>query len=781
MSKEQLSRVSAFFFIMILAAVMLGSCLNPVSFDEDSLPRIKVEVSGSISINDVAVLWLINRTKTVEVQELTVSRPKGDNEAAEDYKYPKKTMDMPGPGSSLASYHVPTEVQFTLTLVYRDTKDNKTGILGPFTVQFPRAKDYRYYLYWTVDGQIVLVNEDKMQELPPDPNSNYPDLPPSSADAQTLVVINVTPDQDLDQIEFEKEAAAGSGLTYLLEDRPHAKDQARILLDTGSYTTTASYTRSGISQTIGPKTTIITKEEGSMAFKTNYLYFYKVRTGGYDLSPVWPPLSNDAADENSIIDALTDTQGILQITNGAEGSDALDIIQKILIDGTVYPSGDSPAAYMVPGDVNQYIVEAGTISVSFKPMDPHPYGGLISRTIRANQITTLVYTRALAGGLDEAPAAGKGLIRITNNSSAPVVAVTVSNRSESDPGKIQLINYDKFLPAGGIASGSVGRVVAGGEDFDLDDGLQLIQVHLETPKGPVSVERVAFLNGKIVDIVITEESLTKDDKDSDGGPQPGATVKVVNNTAATIQTVYIYDKADQTSASIYFVNVPAHAERSFKVLSNDYLSIVEGHQYAAALMYSISGKLAGGNIPIEFDNGLNDLYSLTPDTHIRTITLNKLPTNFVPVVAITTKTNPYEFSTWVKYNKTGNGGLGEVVLAQSEGSPMNQLNLLTDSSFGLKVLPTNATKQSPIVWTVVSGPSNCVKIDSGVLEVIRVAHVNDNVLTLKALIKGAGEGEIDFVEDTIQIRLVYGRTDEGDKWPDEDDPAIADVGWAFAD
>jgi hypothetical protein len=756
MSKKQIFRISVFFFMMVLIAVVLGACLNPVSFDLDALPRIPAEISGSISINDVAVLWFINRTKTVEVQELTVSRPRGDNETAEDYKYPKKTMDKPGPGSSLASYHIPTEVQFTLTVVYRDTKDNSTGVLGPYTVQFPRAQDYRYYLYWTIDGEIVLVDEDKMKELPPDPDTNYPDLPSSSDGTQTMVVINVTPDQDLDQVEFKKEVAAGSDVTYLLEDRPHAKDQARILLDVGSYATTAAYTRNGISQTIGPKTTISTKEEGGMAVKTNYLYFYKVRAGGYALSPTWPPLANDAADENSIIDALTDTQGILQITNRAAGTASIDVIQKILIDGTPYPSGDSSASYMVPGDTNQYIVEAGTVSVSFKPMDPHPYGGLISRTIRANQITTLDYTQALAGSLDEAPAAGKGLIRITNNSTAPVVAVTVSNKEEikTDPDKYQLIECGKFLPSGGIGAGGVGRVVAGGDDFTLDDGLQLIRVHLETPKGPVVVERVAFLNGKIVDIAITEDSLTENDGNSDSGPRPGSLIKVVNDTTAVIQSVYIYDQADQASAYLYYVNVPPKETKYFKALSNEYLSIVQGAHYAAMLGCTTSTGIA--NIPVNFEEG-EDLYSETPDAHMRTIKLDALPGKpFVPVTAITANTTPYEFTTPVKYE---NG----TVLALPLGSALNQLNLLNDSSFGLRVMPNDATTRSPIGWAVKSGPGTCVTIVDGILEVTGVAAADDNILTLRTTILKAGTNQEDFVAENIKIKLVYNKTGGG--WP----------------
>jgi hypothetical protein len=757
MSKEQLSRVSVFTSAMILIALVFGSCLNPVSFDEDSLPRIKVDITGSISINDVAVMWLINRTKTVEVVEFTVSRERAENESEEDYAYPKKIQGMPGPGTSLASYHTPTEALFTLSVAYRDTRDGSMGALGPFTVQFPRAQDYRYYLYWTQDGELVMVNEDKMQELPPDPDENYPDPHPSSADAQTLVVVNVTPDQGLDMLEFTLNTDVNPAI-YLLQDKPRAKDQSRILLGSGSYETLAYYTdKSGAAHETDPKTTIITGETGSMAVRTNYLYFYKVNGGGYALSPTWPPIPNDASDGNNIMDALNDDQGILLIRNKAEGTEAIDIIQKISINGELFVADpDHPTyPYMVPGDENMYPVDVGIATVSFKPMDPHPFGSVIPRTINSKQITTLDYTRILAS-LDQEPPAGQGLIRITNNSSAVVTRVKVFSTLNRD-GDWKTYLSDEFTPPYAIQYGNMGRVLVGGDDLPLDPGtLQIIQVQVETIEGSALLERVASLSGKIVNIIISEDSLTGG-KDSDGNTNPGSTVTVVNNTttSTTILGAYVFNKANR--GSNYSVGMmaggissPPSENQSFLVRNNINFPIVEGAQYAARLY--VTGNNAVGYIDKDFREG-SDLYSLTPESHVRTVILNQedLPSgmveSFVPISSIGVP-----------------AGLEEVLsLTESDfggGNPQltykGSVNLRSILTFN----PPEATKTSPITWSVRSGGGYSSLNSDGVLTVTGIAPASPYPVTLQAVIDDAAGSVINKTPFTgeITIKLIYANT-----------------------
>jgi hypothetical protein len=722
---------------MVLAALVLGSCLNPVSFDEGSLPTIKVDISGSITINDVAIFWLVNRTKTVNVERFTIDRKQLPNEAADEYFYPKNTDNKPAPGGSLASYHAPTDESYTVSVVYKDARDNTSGILGPYEVQFPRAADYRYYLYWTEAGDLVLVDENKMQELPPDPDENYPDPNPSSTDAQTLVVMNVTSDQDIDLVDFEKISSVNP-TTHLLQDRPKAKDQGRILLGSGSYDTVVSYTRSGTQAKTSVKTTVITAESGSMAVRTNYLYFYRTLSGSYSISPVWPPIPNDAAPIDNLLDTLADNQGILEIINGAQGNDDLDYIHKVMIDGEeyvmdpVYP--DAP--YMVPGDKNQYILEEGMVYVSFKPRN-NPYGTLIPRTIEAKKITQLVYTRGLAN--PDLPDPNSGIIRITNNSSAVVISVNVYNKS--DIANPYPIDSDSFTPPYPIQYGKVGRVFVDGSEFPLDPGVnQIVEVVMDTADDLITLQRLVALKGQIVDIIIDESSLNPGGNEN--GSRPGSKVTVANTTISEshIAMLYVYNEADPASLMVYPLSVDRNGTDVLYVLSVPSLPIVSGETYKAKLV--VSTQRGVGTIEKEF-NPDGDLYSLTPDSHLRTVTLteqdlidNNLNEIFVPVTGIER--------------------------IQEELTVYTKNGLVVSGSFSLNaytmVQPPTATAKS-ISWSVNAASASYITVDvNNVLNVIKAEDDGvEKTVTLQAVIrngKGVLGSKLDYTQN-IEFKLKY--------------------------
>ncbi|MDR0582798.1 MAG: hypothetical protein LBG57_00390, partial [Treponema sp.] len=56
---------------------LLASCLNPIGFDPSGLAiKIQAEVSGELDVRstDYAVLWVINRTGSVDVENMTITR-----------------------------------------------------------------------------------------------------------------------------------------------------------------------------------------------------------------------------------------------------------------------------------------------------------------------------------------------------------------------------------------------------------------------------------------------------------------------------------------------------------------------------------------------------------------------------------------------------------------------------------------------------------------------------------------------------------------------------------
>jgi hypothetical protein len=733
----------------LLLALGLGSCLNPISFDESMLPTIKVDVSGTIKIDDVAVFWLINRTKNVDISEFNMDRQKLVNEADADYYYPKNVKGMPGPGTSLASYHTPTETVYQIRVSYKIQGSDTTGTIE-LAVQLPRAQDYRYYLYWTTDGNLVLVNEDRMQTLPPDPDENWPDPQPSSVNAHTLVVINTTADQNLNGIQFVKN---NGGSIYLLQNKPRAKDQAKILLSSGDFETTAFYTRNGPKQT-APKTTVITQETSSMAAKTNYLYFYKTTDGSYSLSPSWPPIPNDASKENRPEDALADDQGILEITNNAIPQRDHDLIGRVNINGDEYFIDDNDPIehpYMVPGDVNTYILPVGTAYVSFKPTDQTYYGQTIPRQIISRSVTRLSYTNSM-GNPDFIPkdvtGYGAGLIRIINKTTGVVGSVTIYDKT--DLSKSLSIPYTNFTPPYPVQYSKVGRVaVYGTNEFPLTSGPnQIIQVLLETNSGMVVVEQIASLRGEVVDVVIEDGKLNPANR-------IGSKVTINNQTTTSTNIVgmYVYNQDNAAASAVYYMDILNPGSKSVYVLSTTGLPIVENQTYKATLSVYGNGRFA--LIEKEFKSD-GKLYSMDPDNHTRTITLvqsdlpPELVEDFKPVTGITITPDPYIVNV---YYKTGLDGVSNPVVMYS--GDFNLKNVVT-------VVPANATTKGPIEWTLHSGGDGKVTINSdGSFRVDKgdrfVPAGTERTVKVDARIRNAA-GTVTNKSDytgTIIIQLVY--------------------------
>jgi hypothetical protein len=726
-----------------------------MNFNSEDLPVLKIAVEGSIKIDDVAVMWLVNRSKTVNVTEFTISRPQGDNETAEQYVYPKNYGNRPLAGTSLATYHNPTVVDYTITVVWEDTASGATGVIGPFEAQFPRGLDYKYYLYRARNGEIVVVAEDKMTELPPDPeDTTFPDPgTPSIDNAHTMVVINATPDQGIDEVEFSK-----IPYTYVIAKEPRAKDQEMILLGIGSYEAKVRYTRDGVKKETTVKNAIVTGESGSMAVRTNFLYFYKTTAADYQITQTWPPIPNDASDENNPEASLLDSQGILEIVNNAVPNNPHSLIARININGDEYPNTTNTSSYMGPGDApRRYVLNVGAVHVSFRPTDQTYYGQVSTREIKSRQVTTLSYTNDLGNPFvfPEDTGNGTGLIRITNNTTGVVVSTIVNDRI--DLSKSLSIGYEGFNPPMPINYGKVGIVpVIGTPDVPLAPGVsQLIQISLETADGLVTVERVAALRDQIVDIVLNQSSL---DIGGDGnGGRRGSRVIVKNDTetSTNILGLYVYNAKNAAAGAIYSLdlpNPPRGGEKSLYILSTTGLPIVEGEEYKARL--SVYGNGLVGVIDKDFspDGGL---YSTDPDNHLRTITLTQadlpqdLVGSFTPVTGITISPSPYPLNSITESKLDGSGKTLKV------GGSLN-LN------HAVVVSPPDATKKSPIAWTLSSGPTDCVTLNAAnsVLTVTKIAPEGNRTLTLTAAIEdGAGTITSKTTFSTaVQVLLTYQNT-----------------------
>jgi hypothetical protein len=699
-------------------------------------------------------MWLINRSKTLDVTSFTINQTKGGSDTDKQYTYPMVYTDKPLHGSSLASYHTPTDAPFSVEIHWRDSESDNTGVIGPFEVQFPRAADYKYYLYRTETGEIVAVTDDKIKELPPDPDDTVPsDVPsfpidvPALKDAHTLVVLNVSPDQDIDEVQLVKES-----YTYAIVNEPRAKDQQMILLGAGSYKAKASYKKGETSYETEEKTAVVTEEAASMALRTNFLYFYKTAKGDYQLTQNWPPIPNDAADGNRPEDALLETQGILEIHNNAIPNNPHALIARINVNGTEYPNNTNMTSYMAPGDPpKRYILSVGPAYVSFMPTDQTFYGQTSMREIESRKTTVLSYINDLGDpvAFPEDTGNGSGLIRIVNNSAGVVVSAAVYDKD--DPLVSLTMGYEDFSPPLPVQYGNVGLVpVVGTEEVPLRPGVnQLVQVLLETVNGIVVVEKVVALKGQIVTIKIDDENL-------EDNQRAGSKVTVSNNTntPTTILNLYVYNQENSDITALYSLDVSNQETQTLYVLSTTGMPIVQGVVYKAKLVVSGNGNIA----IIEKDFGPDgQLYSLNPDTHTRTITLNQsdLPPalvlveeDFKPVTGLAIAPNPYSLNSATESDPDGSNK----ILKTGGTVALNDI---------ITISPADATKKSPIEWSTKRGAFDKVSLTSnGLLAVTGIADPENDTVTVSATIRnaaGTGTGNADFTADIV-IQLTYENT-----------------------
>jgi hypothetical protein len=559
--------------------------------------------------------------------------------------------------------------------------------------------------------------------------------------AQTFVVMNVTTDQNVDEVEFVTD-----GSSFAITREPKAKDQKMILLGPGSYRTVARYTQGGTAKATAEKNITVTREAGSMAVRTNFLYFYKTKSGDYQLSPTWPPIPDDASDGNKPEDALQEGQGILRIVNKAVSGQAHSLIARVKINDQEYPDSTNTAPYMISGDVRMYILDVGTVQVAFRPTDQNAYGMGIPREILPRQITTLEYTGDLANP-DVIPpdeGYGAGLIRITNNSlDGLVYGVTIFQRN--DISKSMIINYEGFSPPQIIHfGGQVGRVpVVGNEDFPLETGsYQLIQVDLETADGPVTIERPASLNGQIVDIVITQENLERNKR-------YGSLVSVINDTTSiptVITMLEVYNQSNPTVFQSYGLNVPntpGSNRNEFYVLSGSGFPIMDGDNYQASLIVYYNGLRAVIKKDFSPDN---KLYSNDPVNHKRTVTLTNadLPSDwrFTPITGMSVQ-----------------GSLA-VTAYTSGGNTLTQPSTLDFGAVSLIFNPANASIISPVAWAEKTDTEDLVTIAGNILTVDSVpAGLVPNgtateTVTVTATITGAGANGTDYSKD-FPVTITY--------------------------
>ncbi|MDR2477363.1 MAG: hypothetical protein LBD18_06230, partial [Treponema sp.] len=570
-----------------------------------------------------------------------------------------------------------------------------------------------------------------------------------------FVVMNMTKAQPIDKVNFAMEQKSFAIESHGTVKAVPARDQQSIALGTGSWETVVEFTTGGEKKQTGPKQSIVMPMNDPQALY-NYLYFYKTKNGGFDISNRWPPAAGDNADEENVgpEDILDENHGILEITNKSETG---AILKGIMIDSIEH------SVTMIKEDVLQFVLPVGSVYVSFKPQNQSYYGLMLPREIKSRQITKMAYYDNLSN-LDDPPpdeGYGSGLIKINNNSTGVVVHAMVIDKDDPHH-KSMGIHYSFFVPAVQINYGKVGRVpVIGIADFPLETAkIYLVQVSVETPQGIAIVERLAVIKDQIVTITISENDL-KPEK------LHGSTVKLVNQTQTPSKIIgmKVYNDELVTNSSLYdksswnpkeqdISNGPgttAANSATVKVISSTGLPIIDGATYRADIIVTgngntgiIKGKLLGSlyDRPDEVTviitqqditcgcpggtcpGGCDGNCSGTPGTP--GCNCPSLVENFVPIQANGISGIPAELSSYISFTPP---------------SPAHSFGAINLNSAAV-ISPSNASKHSPIEWAITGGTgSSLVTLNSstGALSVNNTIAVGDNNKTveIKATIQGA--------------------------------------------
>ncbi|MDR1574375.1 MAG: hypothetical protein LBS37_00065, partial [Treponema sp.] len=559
--------------------VFLASCLNPIGFDPSNIQlKIDAKVSGEVDVrsSDYAILWVINRTSSVDVTGMTISRAGAET---------KEVTGKPARASTHASYHEPTDIPYRVDITYALSPGNTNSAYdagnstGSFTIAekyMPKAgANYVIYVYRADDGKVIVVEDERItRPLDPSDTENPIEPPAEGTPTYPLIIRNVTADLDVEYITFRLDDKI-----LTIDPGPKAKDEVLWYFEAGQYKVQVPLP---LQKTTVEKNVPIIKPNDSQSWHTLYMWIYKTTNNFYSTTTTWPPNPNDAADV-SMSDIAGPGMGILQVINKSESS---DVIQKIRIGERVYLFGTIDSPSFTKDMEWMRVLDPGIHTVEIMPSRQNYYGMALSVNIKEGEVTTLSYYDRLADPdlpPPEIGGYGSGLVKIINNSTGVVNSVVIRDTSANNS---MSYSYGEFTPPDPINYNKTGRIgVVGDADFPITEGAHyLIQVELNLPDDYVVIERLAALKDQVVEIVINESEIQN---------VHGANITLVNSTSAKpvqITTVTLYNVSNPGEASSFSGlnwnpqgNVPSGGTAGFRVNSSISMPIKTGSSFSASI------------------------------------------------------------------------------------------------------------------------------------------------------------------------------------------------------
>jgi hypothetical protein len=320
--------------LLVGGIVYLSTCLSPVNFDPNQDLHVDTNVTGEINTTDVtaAVFMLTNRSKTVDVTNVTIIQPEwlppedNPNAQAPNISFSNKPKRL----EKKAQYLTPSDKSYQVVIEYnRDEFSNAYAYIPAgkevqtLNIPLPLPKEIVEYIIYRNDKGVVIIDREAKDPEPSDTGNPVVDplpgegsspavIPPEARNRMaTFIVVSKTNSQVIDSVNFKM------GEPSYSIGRIGVNDKQSIALGQGSWETRLTYTREGIEKTLGPLNSIIVPSNDPQAVQEHYLYFYLNKRGTYAISQSWPPFPNDVEEEDILPPDLGYGRGLIEIINNS--------------------------------------------------------------------------------------------------------------------------------------------------------------------------------------------------------------------------------------------------------------------------------------------------------------------------------------------------------------------------------------------------------------------------------------------------------------------------------
>ena len=329
--------------LVLILGMLLSACLDPSEFDTGwEFPSL----SGNFTFTDItnAVLIITNWSRTVSVTDVRIgyditdygplppNQPPPAGHLSQLVSFPGR----PGPLERKAQYLPPSDDNYWIFIEYK-YDDNETGwvfLSGPTAITLPLPQRIAHLsIFRDIYGEVkVEVSNETDTDVPGGPpadadpgDTGTPKDDPHASEGSvpavipedrrgsmgTVVIVNMSNSERIHRVHFNM-----AGRDYNMWGVNY-RDRQSIALGNGSWTTTV-YHGDNVIHEIGPRNVITVPSNDPQAASEHYLFFYRTRLGGYQVSNSWPPVPNDVHEEDILPPVPPGHRfgrGVIEITN----------------------------------------------------------------------------------------------------------------------------------------------------------------------------------------------------------------------------------------------------------------------------------------------------------------------------------------------------------------------------------------------------------------------------------------------------------------------------------